>query len=50
MTTVVLNGESTALPEGATAADAVRAVGVPEDGRGVAVALDGQVIPRGVWS
>ncbi len=50
MVTVALNGEPTALPEGATAADAVRAVGVPENGRGVAVALDGQVIPRGAWS
>lgn len=50
MVTVALNGEPTALPEGATAADAVRATGVPENGRGVAVALDGQVIPRGEWS
>ncbi len=46
---MALNGEPTALPEGATAADAVRATGVPDNGRGVAVALDGQVIPRGEW-
>ena len=50
MPTVVLNGEQVALPEGATAADAVRATGVPEDGRGVAVALDGEVLPRGEWT
>ena len=49
MPTVLLNGESIALPEGATAADAVEATGVPENGRGVAVALDGQVVPRGEW-
>lgn len=49
MPTVLVNGESMALPEGATAADAVRATGAPEDGRGVAVALDGQVVPRGEW-
>ena len=49
MPTIVLNGESTALPEGATAADAVHAIGVPETGRGVAVALDGEVLPRAEW-
>ena len=49
MPTVLLNGESLALPDGATAADAVRATGVHEAGRGVAVALDGQVVPRGNW-
>jgi sulfur carrier protein len=47
--TVLLNGESTALPDGATAADAVRATGVAEEGRGVALALDGEVVPRGRW-
>lgn len=49
MPTVLLNGEPVALPEGATAADAVQATGVPQNGRGVAVALDGQVVPRGEW-
>ncbi|MDQ4049829.1 MAG: sulfur carrier protein ThiS [Actinomycetota bacterium] len=49
MPTVLLNGESIALPEGATAADAVQATGMPENGRGVAVALDGQVVPRREW-
>lgn len=49
MPTVLLNGQTKTLPEGATAADAVLATGAPEDGRGVAVALDGEVVPRGQW-
>ena len=49
MPVVVLNGESLALPEGATAADAVQAMGAPEGARGVAVALDGEVLPRRDW-
>jgi len=49
MPSVVLNGEPRALPEGATVADAVRASGVDEGGRGVAVAVDGEVVPRGEW-
>ena len=49
MPTVLLNGQSTALPDGATAADAVRATGVEEEGRGVALALDGHVVPRARW-
>ena len=50
MPEIVLNGERTSLPEGASAADAVRMAGAPGDGRGVAVALDGEVLPRGEWS
>ncbi len=48
--TVELNGEPRELPEGATLADAVRASGAEQEARGVAVALDGEVIPRGMWS
>jgi sulfur carrier protein len=29
---------------------AVIATGAPADGRGVAAALDGQVVPRGEWA
>ena len=47
--TVVLNGTDRQLPDGATVADAVRAVGAPKDGRGVAAAVDGEVVPRGEW-
>ncbi|MEX2414288.1 MAG: sulfur carrier protein ThiS [Thermoleophilaceae bacterium] len=49
MVSVTLNGEARELPDGATVADAVRAAGAPEDGRGVAAALDGEVVPRGRW-
>ena len=49
MPSVVLNGERQGLPQGATVADAVRASGAEESGRGVAVALDGEVVPRGRW-
>jgi sulfur carrier protein len=31
-------------------AAAVELAGAPEDGRGVAVALDGEVVPRGEWA
>ena len=46
---ISLNGEPRELPQGATLADAVRASGAPQEGRGVAVALDGAVVPRGEW-
>jgi len=47
---VTLNGAPHELPDGATVADAVEAVGAPSDGRGVAVAVDGEVVPRSVWA
>jgi thiazole synthase len=47
--TIELNGEPRDLPAGASLADAVRESGTEEDARGVAVALDGEVIPRGAW-
>lgn len=50
MPRVVLNGEPRTLPDGATAEDAVRATGAPSDMRGVAVALDGEVVPRAEWA
>ncbi|MEX2024781.1 MAG: sulfur carrier protein ThiS [Thermoleophilaceae bacterium] len=49
MVSVTLNGEARELPDGATVADAVRAAGAREDGRGVAAAVDGEVVPRGRW-
>ena len=49
MPTVTLNGSDHELPTGATVADAVRAAGAPADGRGVAVALGGEVLPRASW-
>ncbi len=47
---VVLNGAARELPAGATLADAAREAGAGEGGRGVAVALDGEVVPRGEWA
>ena len=49
MPTVTLNGEERALPDGACVSDAVRATGAGEGSRGVAVALDGEVVPRAEW-
>jgi thiazole synthase len=46
---IELNGEPRELPAGATLADAVRESGVEEEGRGIAVAFDGEVVPRGEW-
>jgi sulfur carrier protein len=46
---VVLNGERREIRDQASVRDAVAATGVPEEGRGVAVALDGEVVPRGRW-
>jgi sulfur carrier protein len=42
---VQLNGEERELPEGATVADATAVLGV-DPGRGIAVAVDGEVVPR----
>jgi sulfur carrier protein len=50
MPKVILNGEPRDLPKGATVADAVEAVGAPSDGRGVAAAVGGEVVPRGTWA
>jgi len=46
---IELNGEARELAAGATLADAVRASGADEGARGVAVALDGEVVPRAEW-
>ncbi|MGC1814492.1 MAG: sulfur carrier protein ThiS, partial [Solirubrobacterales bacterium] len=45
---VELNGEPTALPDGATVAAAIEASGAAAR-RGVAVAVDGEVVPRSEW-
>jgi len=46
---VVLNGERRDLGPDATVREAVAATGAPSEGRGVAVALDGEVVPRRLW-
>jgi sulfur carrier protein len=48
---VELNGTPVELAQGATVATAVLEAGADAgNGRGVAVAVDGQVVPRGLWS
>jgi sulfur carrier protein len=47
---VTVNGSAQVLEAGATVASVVESLGVPGGGRGVAVAVDGEVVPRGEWS
>ena len=43
---VLVNGETTELADGATVQAAVEALDLPASGRGVAVAVDAEVVPR----
>ncbi len=43
---VLINGEPRELAAGATVSEAANLVGIEPQARGVAVALDGQVVPR----
>ena len=43
---VSINGEVRELPEGACVRDAALALGIEPDRRGVAVAVEGAVVPR----
>jgi sulfur carrier protein len=47
--TIVLNGERVELHDGASVADAVIQVGHLAEAAGVAVAVDGEVVPRSSW-
>jgi sulfur carrier protein len=47
---VVLNGEPLDVPGGATVAQAVELSGAPPSGDGIAVAVEGEVVPRGSWA
>lgn len=47
-TAVTLNGRPAELPDGSTVADVV--AGVCPSGRGVAVAVDREVVPRSRWA
>jgi len=47
---IVLNGRESDLLAGETVASALECLGLELDARGVAVAVDGQVVPRGEWS
>ena len=46
---VELNGRAESLPDGSTVADAVKAAGADGETRGVAVAVDGEVVRRAEW-
>ena len=47
--TVELNGERIELAPAATVAAAVERLGAGGDLRGIAVAVDGEVVPRSEW-
>ncbi len=47
---VTINGESRRLPAGATVASVIELLDVAPGGRGVAVALDGEVVRRSRWT
>ena len=46
---VTLNGRPADLRDGATVADALETLDLPGQGRGFAVAVDAEVVPRGQW-
>jgi sulfur carrier protein len=47
--TIWLNGHASELEAGVSLADAIRALVAPLDGRGIAAAVDGEVVPRDRW-
>jgi sulfur carrier protein len=44
-----VNGEARVLPTGATVASVVELLDVAPDARGIAVAVDGEVVARSRW-
>jgi sulfur carrier protein len=46
---VVLNGSEAVFDDGATVREAIEALDLPAEGRGVAVAVDAEVVPRTEW-
>jgi sulfur carrier protein len=46
---IVVNGEGSDMQAGETVAAALARVGLDLDARGVAVAVDGEVVPRAAW-
>ncbi len=47
--TIVLNGRACEIPAPGTPAVALRELGLEPGARGVAVAVDGEVVPRAEW-
>ena len=48
--TIWLNGHASDLHSGTSLADAIHAFAAPLDGRGIAAAVDGEVVPRAEWA
>ena len=46
---VTVNGEARELPDGATVASVIGELHGAPEGRGVAVAVGGEVVPRAQW-
>jgi len=46
---VTINGDRRELPVGATVASVIASLSGAPGGRGVAVALEGEVVPRAKW-
>jgi sulfur carrier protein len=46
---ILLNGQSCDVPAGETVVALLRRLGLEADARGVAVAVDGEVVPRAGW-
>ena len=46
---ISLNGQVSEVRAGETVAVMLRDLGISEDTRGIAVAVDGEVVPRAAW-
>jgi len=46
---ILLNGQGSDVRAGETVAAVLQRLGLEVDARGVAVAVDGEVVPRGRW-
>jgi len=46
---MIVNGQPADMPAGGTVAAALVRLGLSLDARGVAVAVDGEVVPRAAW-
>lgn len=46
---MMLNGQPADIPAGETVASVLGRLGLRTDARGVAVAVDGEVLPRACW-
>jgi len=47
---IELNGRTVDVPDGATVAELVERAGADREARGVAAAVEGEVVPRSAWT